>query len=72
VNVDELTGSVEQRVVLEQLLQSGPAPAALGARATTDGQLLDRGGTPRDLVLDLMVGHRSAVAHVHARKVKGT
>ena len=72
VNVDELTGSVEQRVVLEQLLQRRPAPAALGARAAADGQLLDRSGALCDLVLDLVVGHGSAVAHVHDRKVKGT
>ena len=59
-------------MVLEQLFERRPAPAALGAGAAADGQLLDRGGAACDLVVDRVVGDRSAVAHVHDRKVRGT
>ena len=61
MRADELTGAM----TLEQLLELGPAAAALGSGAAAVGQLFDRRGAALDLTVDGVVGDRPTMAHVH-------
>jgi len=65
MRADELAGAMP----LEQLLELGPATAALRTGATAIGQLFDRGRAALDLTVNGVVGDRPAVAHVHVPRL---
>ena len=56
-------------IAVQELFERRQAPAALGSGATGRDELFDARRAARDFAVDLPVGHRVAIAHVHARRL---